>query len=91
MAPLKSWTEALKSHFMEPTREFIDQLYRERVQDARAQSVGDRLLAGIELFAMVCEFSRAGIRMQHPGVDEEQVERLLAERLAIARKLENAA
>jgi hypothetical protein len=32
--------------------------------------------------------SRAGIRAQHPEADEAEVERLLARRLALVRKLE---
>ncbi len=74
---------------MEPTKELIDDIDRERIFRARKQPIGEKLLAGIDLFNLSCEFMRAGIRMQNPGISEERVEELLEERLALARKLED--
>lgn len=68
-----------------------DDLYAERVREARQQPLGEKLLAGVELFVLSCEFMRAGIRIQHPDADAAQVEAMLQERLALARKLENGA
>lgn len=73
---------------MEPTQELIDAIYRERVHRARRTPPEQKLLAGPELFEMACEITRAGIRHQHPDADEAQVEAILAQRLAIKKRLE---
>lgn len=65
-----------------------DDIYREKVYRARRSSPEQKLLVGRELFEFGCELSRAGIREQHPEADEAEVERLLARRLALMRKLE---
>ena len=72
---------------VEPTREQIDQLYRERVLQARRTPPEQKLLAGAELFEWACDVTRAGIRHQHPNADERQVEAILAERLALQERL----
>jgi hypothetical protein len=46
-----------------------------------------RVKLGFDLFRLACDVARAGIRRQHPGADEAEVERLLKERLALARNL----
>lgn len=66
-----------------------DDLYWERVEWAREQSVGEKLLAGIELFNLSCEFMRAGIRMQNPAASEQQIEEMIDERLGLGRRLES--
>ena len=66
-----------------------DDLYWEEVEEARARSLEEKFFAGPRLFDRSCEFMRAGIRMQHPEANENQVERLLLERLELARRLEN--
>ncbi len=73
---------------MDPTRELIDALYLEKVRAARLMSPEEKFLAGPRLFDHACEIARAGIRAQHPEASEEQVETLLARRLAIGRRLE---
>jgi len=75
---------------MEPTDELIDQMYRERVLWARAEPPEQKLLDGPRLFDYACRISMDGIRMQHPEADEEKVQRILRDRLALGRKLENA-
>lgn len=65
-----------------------DDLYREQVEEARKMSVGERLIAGIELFDLACEFAKMGIRMQHPGASEEEVLDILEARLDLGRRLE---
>ncbi len=37
------------------------------------------------LHELACEMAREGIRRQHPGLDESEVERLLRERLGLPR------
>ena len=50
--------------------------------------VEEKLCAGGDLFDDVCERMRDGIRWQFPDADETQVEKILRERLDIARRLE---
>lgn len=73
---------------MAPTQELIDDIYRRRILRARAMSPGEKMLSGANLFEMGCEITRAGIRAQHPGADEAEVERILRDRLALSRRLE---
>jgi len=72
---------------MESIKELADEIYRERVLRARRTPIEQKILAGPELFELACEFTRAGIRHQNPGADEAQVEAMLRERLALARRL----
>ncbi len=66
-----------------------DDLYWEEVEEARKRPFEVKLLAGPRLFDRSCEFMRAGIRLQHPDATEDEVERLLRERLELGRRLEN--
>jgi hypothetical protein len=75
---------------MEPTKEPIDELYRERILRARATPLEDKFLAGAELFENACDRMRPGIRLQYPDVTDADVERLLNERPAIVDRLERA-
>lgn len=74
---------------MEPTRELIDEIFRDRVQRARAMDPAEKLLAGPRLFDRACRIMADGIRAQFLGVSEEEVQRILDERLAIVRRVEN--
>ena len=58
---------------MEPTRELIDDIYRERVCAARAMSPEEKFLAGARLFEEVCERMAAGLRAENPGADEATI------------------
>jgi hypothetical protein len=73
---------------MEPTKELANSIYRERVLRARATPIDQKFLAGAELFEDACRLNCDGIRHQNPGIDEEHVQRILRERLALARRLE---
>ncbi len=75
---------------MQPTRELADALFREQVETARAMTVEQRILAGMSLSELACRVTMDGIRHQFPEADETEVARLLAERLALARRLEEA-
>jgi len=44
-----------------------------------------RLRIALELHELSCEMARVGIRRQNPGAEEEEVERLLRQRLGLAR------
>jgi Rv0078B-related antitoxin len=48
----------------------------------------ERLAIALGLHELSCEIARAGIRDQHPNAGPEEVERLLHQRIALARELE---
>ncbi len=73
---------------MQPAQELIDNLYRERVLRARRTPPEEKLLAGPRLYEEVCERMRWGIRDEYPDADAKQVEQILAERIALLRRLE---
>lgn len=75
---------------MEPIKELADELFRERVRRAREMSPEEKLMAGPRLFDLACKVMADGIRHQYPDADEEQVQKLLRERLALARRLEES-
>ncbi len=74
---------------MEPDRELIDRLFRERVQRARAMSPEEKLLAGPRLLDRSCRIMADGIRDEFPDADEARVQEILRQRLDLARRLEN--
>lgn len=73
---------------MEPLKELADAIYRERVLQARATPIGQKFLAGADLFEYACRLTCDGIRHQNPGIDEARVQQILRERLALRRRLE---
>ncbi len=75
---------------MEPSQELITQLYREEVLRARERSIDDKFFAGTRLFELACLFARAGIRKDCPDSDDQQVQEMLKDRLALARRLERS-
>lgn len=66
----------------------VDDLFVERVLQARKAPLETKLLEGARLFNRVCEVMRAGIRWQYPQADDNEVTRILRHRLEIARLLE---
>ena len=73
---------------MEPTKELIDELFRERVLRARRTSPEEKLLAGPRLFDLCCRIMADGIRNESPEADEQRVQEILAQRIALLRRLE---
>ena len=73
---------------MEPNRQLIDELFRQRVRQARAMNPEDKLLAGARLFDRTCRIMADGIRDEFPEANERRVQEILRERLALARRLE---
>lgn len=53
----------------------------------RAMSGEERLSIALNLHELSCEVARAGIRHQHPELDDAEVNRLLRQRLAATRDL----
>ena len=73
---------------MAPSKKLIDDLYREEVLRARATPPEQKLLAGATLFDRSCRIMMDGIRHQFPDADEQEVQRVLCERLSVLRRLE---
>jgi hypothetical protein len=69
-------------------RRLAEELYQERVIEARRMPLEEKLLAGEELFNYACSITLAGIRDQNPGLSEEEYRRILAERLDLRERLE---
>ncbi|HZR17166.1 MAG TPA: hypothetical protein VFE51_07550 [Verrucomicrobiae bacterium] len=53
----------------------------------RAMSREQRVGIALRLHELACEMARLGIRRQHPNASPAEVERLLRERLSLARTL----
>jgi hypothetical protein len=73
---------------MEGTKALAESIERDRIRRAQDMTAEAKLSAGIELFEFACNLSRAGIRHDFPNADDAEVERILAERLELGRKLE---
>ena len=73
---------------MEPTKELIDELYREEIELARETPPEVKMLLGPVLFDRVRRTMEDGIRDQYPGSSAERVRQILLDRLRIARQLE---
>jgi len=73
---------------MRPTKELIDDIYRERVLRARRTPPEEKLLDGPRLFDFACRLMRDGIRDQYPDADAQRVEEILAQRITLLRRLE---
>lgn len=74
---------------MQPAREFVDALWRKFLA-ARRVSPEQRLRAGPALFDSACKITLAGIHGQNPGIGDAQALEFLRQRLALARRLEDA-
>jgi hypothetical protein len=73
---------------MEPSKELIQQLQREEIEDARRMTLAAKFWAGAELFDYACTIARAGIRADHPSFNEDQVMDELRRRIALGRRIE---
>jgi hypothetical protein len=69
-------------------RRLAEELYRERVEEARRMPPEEKLLAGEELFEYACSITLAGIRNENPGLSEEEYRRILEERLDLRERME---
>jgi hypothetical protein len=56
---------------MNPTKEFIDQLHKEDIEQAKRMTPEQKFFAGGELFDDACQWTLAGIRHQNPGISDE--------------------
>ena len=51
----------------------------------REMTPEQRVLTALRLHELACDMARLGIRRQHPDADAKEVERLLHQRLELAR------
>jgi len=65
-----------------------EELYCERVVEARQMPPEEKLLAGEELFEYACAITLAGIRDQSPGLNEQECLQILEERLDLREQME---
>jgi hypothetical protein len=75
---------------MQPTQELIDSIYREKVLRARETPIEQKVLAGAEIFEMVCQRMADGLRSENPGADDARIDELLRRRLDRLRRLREA-
>ena len=73
---------------MDGIKELAADIARERIERARGMRPEAKLSAGIELFEFACSMSRAGIMHDFPEADPAEIERILAQRLELGRRLE---
>lgn len=72
---------------MQPDQKLIDEIYRQKLRAARAMSPEDKLLAGPRLFERSLRIMADGIRSEYPDANEDRVQEILQERLALLRRL----
>lgn len=73
---------------MKPTQELIDALYLDKVRSARQMTPEQKFFAGPRIFERSCRIMLDGLRHENPEADEETLQRLLRDRLALVRRLE---
>ena len=69
------------------TKSLMDSIFIEKVLRARRTPMDEKILDGPRLFDLNCSLARSGIRSQFPAFNDEQIERELDRRLAIARRI----
>jgi hypothetical protein len=57
-----------------------------QIERYRQMTGEQRLAIALELHEFSCDLAREGIRHQHPGIDEAEVERLLRQRLELVTR-----
>jgi hypothetical protein len=67
----------------------LDRFDLEVIEMATRQPPSEKLLAGLRLFDRACRLMSAGIRHERPDASDDEVRRILTERLELARALEN--
>lgn len=58
-----------------------------QIQRYRGMTGEQRMALAFELHELACEMARLGIKTQHPTADAAEIERLLNQRLSLARGL----
>lgn len=63
-----------------------DRALQEQIERYRRMTGEQRLAVALGLHELSCNVAREGIRQQNPQADEAEVERLLRQRLQLARQ-----
>lgn len=63
-----------------------DRALKEQIERYRRMTGEQRLAIALDLHELSCNVAREGIRQQNPHADEREVERLLRQRLQLARR-----
>lgn len=74
---------------MKPTQLMIDEIYREKVERARRMSLARRVEVGAELSDLGRQMMRETILAAEPAATEEQIRRIMRERIALSRRLDD--
>lgn len=72
---------------MNPTRQLIDELYLDKIRAARQMSPERKFFAGPRLFARCRRVMLDGLRDENPAADEQRLDELLQQRLALIRRV----
>jgi hypothetical protein len=72
---------------VEPTKDLVDAIYRERILRARDTAPEEKLFDGPRLFDLSCRIMMDGIRDQFPDANARQVQEILTKRLDLLRRL----
>jgi hypothetical protein len=67
----------------------MDADYKRRVERSRQMTPEERFYGTLEMIDLSRELMRAGIRMQVPGADEDDVRRIMRERIRTAQAIES--
>jgi hypothetical protein len=59
-----------------------------QIERYRQMTGEQRLALALELHELSCDVAREGIRHQHPGITDAEVERLLRQRIEYERRAE---
>lgn len=84
----KSTQRKAKGVVVEYTPNLSDNLFRERVLRDRRTPPEEKLLDGPRLFDLCCRIMMDDIRNENPEADEQRVREILAQRIALLRRLE---
>jgi len=66
---------------MQPTKELLAALDAEDLEQARRMSPAEKFRAGGDLFDEACRWTMAGIRLDFPGISEEDALKELRRRV----------
>jgi hypothetical protein len=69
-------------------KQLQDELYRQKVRQARSMTPAERVRASFELTDFALNVMAAGVRAQFPAADEHAVQRIVRQRIDRVRRLE---
>jgi hypothetical protein len=72
---------------MIPSKLFFDQLFADQIRQARRMSPEDRVREGLRLSDLAMQVMADGVRHQFPSATDEEVQRLVRQRMKRIRQL----